>query len=161
MRTTLTTALLGSPTRKGTPSTSDKMLDSTNTPGAGPSRPRSSHPLPSTDFSAFLAQTTKSLDTVTTQAAGLPGKSDLNFHRTLDRKLAKDLQEASTRVLAVAERLLSHLDRSGQSSKGKEVARVGPARSRLLDLEDVTEMYRRNIVGTVDSLLEDAVSKHF
>lgn len=160
MRTTLTTALLGSPTRKGTPSTSDKMLDSTNTPEAGPSRPRSSHPLPSTDFPAFLAQTTKSLDTVTNQAAGLPGKSDLDFHRTLDRKLAKDLQEASTGVLAVAERLLSHLDRSGQSSKGK-VARVGPARSRLLDLEDVTEMYRRNIVGTVDSLLEDAVSKHF
>jgi hypothetical protein len=59
----------------------------------------------------------------------------------------------------VAERLLSHLDRSGQSSKGK-VARVGPARSRLLDLEDVTEMYRRNIVGTVDSLLEDAVSSY-
>lgn len=104
-------------------------------------------PSPTMQFDEYLPQVTQDLDRVTTHAAALPGKSDLAFHRTLDRKLAKELDEASERILALTRDLLDLVDRKKNSK-----------RRRMDDEDDVVEGYKRGVVDSVDSLLEDAVS---
>ena len=106
---------------------------------------------PITDFPAYLSHVTTTLDRVTTHAADLPGKSDLAFHRTLDRKLAKDIDDASVRVLGLAERILRLVHEPHTGGQGK-------LRRRMEDEDDVQDGYRRGVVEVVDSLLEDAVS---
>ena len=105
-------------------------------------------PSPTSEFGDYLPRVTKDLDDVTTHAAALPGKSDLSFHRTLDRKLAKELDEASDRILKLTGDLLELLD-TGKSGK---------KRRWLEDEEDVKHSYKRGVVEVVDALLEDAVS---
>lgn len=105
-------------------------------------------PSPTNQFDEYLPLVTQDLDRVTTHAAGLPGKSDLAFHRTLDRTLAKELDEASDRILRMTRDLLDLVDR------GKN-----PKRRKMEDEDDVVEGYKRGVVDSVDALLEDAVSR--
>ncbi|WVQ97195.1 hypothetical protein IAU59_004305 [Kwoniella sp. CBS 9459] len=120
-------------------------------------------PSPVKAFASYLPHLTSALDSLTTHAAALPDKSDLSFHRTLDRKFAKDLDSASDRLLKLTERLLSLVDHSQRSAveKGKAKARVGVnkgSRRKLEDEDDVVDGFRQSVVGVVDGLLEDADS---
>lgn len=89
----------------------------------------------------------------------------------MDRKFANDLDEASDRVLKMAEQLLIMVEVGQEESKGKgkgkeevaKTARTGAkastkTRRRLEDEDDVVDGYKRGVVGVVDGLLEDAVS---
>jgi exosome complex exonuclease RRP6 len=124
----------------------------------------SAAPAPSpTEFPAFLHHTTAALDRLTTHAADLPEKSDLAFHRTLDRKFAKNLDEAAERVLGLTEKLLSLVEVQAKGVKNPAAGKgvKSKARRKLTDEEDVLDGYRRGIVEVVDGLLEDAVSFSF
>lgn len=116
----------------------------------------------SQSFSDTFSTTTSALDEATTHAASLPPKSDLSFHRTLDRKFGKDLDIASGRILNLAERLL-HLVTEGSDvgkEKGKSDGVLRPnQRRRLEDEDDVIDGYRGAVGDVLDSLLEDAVCR--
>jgi hypothetical protein len=118
-------------------------------------QPSAKVPSPINEFDQYLPRVTRDLDAITTPAAGLPLKSDLAFHRTLDRELAMNLDEASERVLKLTRELLDVFINQDGMSKG---IKSSVLRRRLEDEEDVTEGYRRGVVDVVDGLLEDAVS---
>ena len=87
----------------------------------------------------------------TRNAALLP--ADLNFYRSLDRGLAKEVDTSSSRVVSLANRIL-HLVSTGQNtskSKGK---------ARLENDDDVTDSFRSLVVDAMDQLLERAVSQY-
>ncbi|OCF33232.1 hypothetical protein I316_04973 [Kwoniella heveanensis BCC8398] len=120
-------------------------------------------PSPTKAFASYVPHLTSALDSLTTHAAALPDKSDLSFHRTLDRQFAKDLDSASDRLLKLTERLLSLVDHSQRSAaeKGKSKAKAGPIKGRrrkLEDEDDIVDGFRQGVVGVVDGLLEDADS---
>ncbi|ORX34217.1 ribonuclease H-like domain-containing protein [Kockovaella imperatae] len=98
-----------------------------------------------------MRRLTDLLDVATTHANALPPKSDLSFHRTLHRKFAKDQDEASSRILKLADSLLAKVQ-TDISSKGK-------ARRKIEDEEDVVDGYRRGVMDVVNGLLEDAASR--
>ncbi|ORY28648.1 hypothetical protein BCR39DRAFT_559462 [Naematelia encephala] len=105
-------------------------------------------PDPVKDFAKYLPHLTHSLDEVTTAAASLPGKSDLDFHRTMDRGFAKSIDEQSQRVLRMTERLLNLVIPESTKAKG--------LRRGLQDEDDVLDTYRRGVIEVTDGLLEDA-----
>ncbi|TYJ57578.1 hypothetical protein B9479_001660 [Cryptococcus floricola] len=112
---------------------------------------------PADAFADYLPQLTAALDSLTTDAAALPGKSDLDFQRTIDRSFGKDLDQASQRVLNLTERVLALVDESQRAAaagekKGKPVTR----RRKLEDEDDVIDGYKGSVLGVVDGLLEDA-----
>ena len=92
------------------------------------------------------------LDQLTTDAAALPGRSDLQFHRTLERSFAKDLDGASQSVLDLTDKLVKLLN--ADQAADYPVAR---GKGQVKDEEDLTEHFRKNIGETLDALLEDAV----
>ena len=106
------------------------------------------------DLIPFMRRLTDLLDVVTTNADALPPKSDLSFHRTLDRKFAKNQDEAGDRILKLADRLLGTVHSGSAAAKGK-------ARRKLEDDDDVVDGYRRGVLDVVNCLLEDAVSFYF
>ncbi|ODO11792.1 hypothetical protein I350_00576 [Cryptococcus amylolentus CBS 6273] len=112
---------------------------------------------PADAFADYLPQLTAALDSLTTDVAALPGKSDLDFQRTMDRSFGKDLDKASQRVLNLTERVLALVDESQRAAaagakKGKPVTR----RRKLEDEDDVIDGYKGSVLGVVDGLLEDA-----
>ncbi|WVQ71034.1 hypothetical protein IAR50_000559 [Cryptococcus sp. DSM 104548] len=114
-------------------------------------------PSPADAFGDYLPQLTAALDKLTTDAAALPGKSDLDFQRSMDRSFGKDLDKASQRVLNLTERVLALVDESQKAAaagekKGKPVTK----RRKLEDEDDVTDGYKGSVLGVVDGLLEDA-----
>jgi hypothetical protein len=123
-------------------------------------------PSPTSAFSEFMPMITSALDRLTTSANQLPAnRSDINFHRTMDRQFANDLDEASERVLKMTEKLLTlvELGQAEAKSKGKgKDAKItkatGKTRRKLEEEEDVVDGYKRGVLGVVDGLLEDAVS---
>jgi exosome complex exonuclease RRP6 len=110
-------------------------------------------PLPS-DLPAYISHLTTVLDQLTTSSSDLPPRSDLAFHRSLDRSFAKNIDRASSSALQLTEQLLDLVD--GKTVNGP--TRKGKGRRKLVQEEDVTEGYRRGVVSVVDQLLEDAVS---
>lgn len=110
----------------------------------GPSSSTPSPATPSTDFPAYLTSVTSALDALTTHAASLPVGSDLRLHSTLDRGFARELRQASRKVLRMTQELLERVD-------------PGKGRQKLEQEEDVVDGYRRGVVGAVEGLLEDAV----
>jgi exosome complex exonuclease RRP6 len=135
---------------------------------AGSSSTRRSVPSPTQSFDEYLPVITAALDELTTAANGLPtSKSDINFNRTMDRKFAKDLDDASSRVLQMTERLLSMVDVGQREMKGKGKDKVDfkaapkaaeKPRRKLEEEEDVIDGYKRGVLSVVDGLLEDSVS---
>lgn len=105
--------------------------------------------------SAQLQSITAALDRLTTHAASLPPKSDMSFHRTLDRKFAKSLDGTSEKLLSLTERLLTLVE--GDLSKARPGVK-GKGRSKLADEQDAIEGFRRSVGNVIDGLLEDAVS---
>jgi exosome complex exonuclease RRP6 len=85
----------------------------------------------------------------------------------MDRQFANDLDDASSRVLRMTERLLAMVDAGQLEAKGKgkkgETVKAVPktankTRRKLEEEEDVIDGYKRGVLGVVDGLLEDAVS---
>lgn len=139
------------------------------TPSSDVGNAEGSIPSPTTSFAAYLPVITSALDRLTTSANALPGsRSDINFHRTMDRKFANDLDEASERVLRMAEQLLAIVEVGQEEFKGKAKGKgkdakpaartAAKTRRKLEDEDDVVEGYKRGVLGVVDGLLEDAVS---
>ncbi|KAL7419844.1 exosome nuclease subunit [Cryptotrichosporon argae] len=128
-----------------------------------PDTPDSSFvPVPTTSFPEFLAHMTTLLDSATSAAGALPDRSDLSFHRSLDRSFAKSLDKTSGRVLKLADQLLGLAFEAEQNEKeknGKQSAKVkGKQRQRLEDEDDVLDRYR-GAIDVVDGLLEHADSQ--
>ncbi|KAK6905601.1 hypothetical protein I203_106431 [Kwoniella mangroviensis CBS 8507] len=131
-------------------------------------------PSPIENFQGYLPHLTQALDNLTNHAANLPSKSDLSFHRTLDKKFATDLDSASERILKLTERLLDLVDKSQQAQKNPsnqlpkidqvKVAKIKGKgkgtinRRKLGDEDDVVDGFKQSVMGVVDGLLEDADS---
>lgn len=129
-------------------------------------------PSPTDAFQDYLPIITSALDRLTTSANALPGsRSDINFHRTMDRGFANALDDASERVLRMAEKLLSMVELDQEEMKGKGKAKesvksakpaakaASKVRRKLEEEEDVVDGYKRGVLSVVDGLLEDAVSQ--
>lgn len=125
--------------------------DSTSAAKDGPARAPAT-PAP-TDFAAFVESMTAALEAGTSHAAQFPDKSDLMFHRTLDRKFARGIDASGERVLMLADRLLQLTVESQPKSKNQ--GRIKPRR-KLADEDDVVDSFQSAVVDQVDSLLEDA-----
>lgn len=133
-----------------------------------PASGEASVPSPTQSFSEYLPFLTAALDRLTTNAASLPDKTDLDFHRSLDRRFSKDLEKTSERLLGMTERILDLVEKSQKEArqgrdKGK-TAKVEIRRRKLEDQDDIIDGYRGAVQGIVDGLLEDAVrrcSTHF
>ena len=112
---------------------------------------------PAFDFASFLSETTAALDALTTYANAFPSRSDLNYHRTLDRAFARDLDSSSSDALTLADKLIDHIS-SERIRDGLSKGRLRKqGRRKLKEEEDVTDGYRKAVVDAVDGLLEDAV----
>ncbi|GMK55550.1 hypothetical protein CspeluHIS016_0206060 [Cutaneotrichosporon spelunceum] len=105
------------------------------------------------EFAAFVETMTKALEAGTSHAAEFPDKSDMMFHRTLDRKFAKGIDASGERVLKLADSLLQLTVDS--QPKAKSAPSVKPRR-KLVDQDDVIDSFQSTVVDHVDSLLEDA-----
>ncbi|ETW81983.1 hypothetical protein HETIRDRAFT_318347 [Heterobasidion irregulare TC 32-1] len=85
----------------------------------------------------------------TKNAAGLP--SDLAFHRSIDRRIATELDACSGRLSFIANRLLALASKTDdvQSLKGK-------GKAKLEDQDDYVDRFESIIVEAMDQLLEHA-----
>lgn len=133
------------------PAPSATMPSPTALPAAAPAPPAVTPP--SADFVAFVTSMTAALEAGTSQAAQFPDKSDLMFHRTLDRKFAKGIDASGERVLKLADRLLQLTVES--QPKSKNPGRAKPRR-KLADEDDVVDSFQTAVVDQIDHLLEDA-----
>ncbi|WVN85849.1 uncharacterized protein L203_101001 [Cryptococcus depauperatus CBS 7841] len=115
-------------------------------------------PSPVEAFPEYLTHLTSTLDQLTTYAAALPAKTDLNFARSIDRKFAKSLDSTSERVLSITERLLALVEEGQKTARGKDRGKGKPeiGRRKLEDQDDVVDGYRGAVLSVVDGLLEDA-----
>lgn len=113
-------------------------------------------PNPSTDFAGFVDNMTKALEASTSAAAGFPDKSDLAFHRTLDRKFAKGLDATGQRVIDLTDRLLQ-LAVEGSQEKTKAAGGKVKPRRKVTDEDDVVDSFQATVIEPIDALLEDAV----
>ena len=85
----------------------------------------------------------------TRNAAFLP--NDLNFYRSMDRGLAREVDVCSTRVLSLANRLLD-LASTGDANTSKAKGKAA------LEHDSITDNFRSSVVDCMDRLLERAVS---
>ncbi|RSH77767.1 exosome nuclease subunit [Apiotrichum porosum] len=105
----------------------------------------------SREVATLVDNLTKALEMATTAANLFPDKSDISFHRTLDRRFAKDLDETSNRLLLLTDRLAS-LAVEANPQKGKHVL----LRRKLDDEDAVVDSFRSGVIQVVDRVLEDA-----
>lgn len=105
-------------------------------------------PSPSTSasYDAYQASLTRAALTATKQAFVLP--SDIQFHRTLDKSFASQLDVVSARVFSLTDKLLRYASGSSGKGKGKAV---------LKNKDDLLEGYHMSVVDTIDQLYENTV----
>jgi len=101
-----------------------------------------SEPSPS-NWAEYQAQLQTAVLLPTKLALGLP--QDLDFHRTLDREFGRELDEVSSRVLAVTNKLINLASGSRQ---GTDV---------LGGDDDAKDNFHSLVVDIMDKLLERAV----
>lgn len=111
---------------------------------------------PNEDFAAFVDNMTAALEASTSAAAQFPDKSDISFHRSMDRKFGRELDSTCDRVLQLTDKLLQlSVDNQNARSKSQGKGRT-IARRRLADEDDIVDHYHKTVVEPVDGLLEDA-----
>lgn len=103
-------------------------------------------PSASTSYDAYHTSLQQAALKATRQAFALP--ADIQFHRTLDKSFASELDAVSARVFALTDKLLRFS--SGGSSKGK-------GKAALRNEDDLLEGYHLSVVDVVDQLYENAV----
>ena len=109
-------------------------------------------PHPSRNFAEYFPALQAALGAVTQDAQNLPEASDLAFHRSLDRKLGKELDATAARLVSLANGLAGLVEDKGKlNGKGKQ-------RVAIDDADDLIEDFERHVQETLDRLLERAVS---
>ncbi|KAF5360491.1 hypothetical protein D9756_004521 [Leucocoprinus leucothites] len=109
----------------------------------------SSSSLSSAAFDEYNTKLQSSALKATRNAATLP--ADINFYRSLDTGVARDIDNISSRVLNMTNRLLelsSSIDQN-TASKGK-----GKGKARLEDKDDVVDDFHSLVVDVMDQLFE-------
>ncbi|BGP24306.1 exosome complex exonuclease RRP6 [Rhodotorula toruloides] len=94
----------------------------------------------------------------TRAAAGLPAASDLQFERTLSRKLARSLDTESERVLSLASRVLTWASSGNNATGGTPAGAADP-----LDPDFIREGVYNGVTERIEALLEQAdegIEKH-
>lgn len=113
---------------------------------------------PTENFASFVDSMTAALEASTNAAAQFPDKSDISFHRSMDRKFGRELDSTCDRVLLLTDKLLQmSVESQNARSKTQGKGRNLPGR-KLADEDDVVDNFHKTVVGPVDGLLEDAVS---
>ncbi|PPR05868.1 hypothetical protein CVT24_006622 [Panaeolus cyanescens] len=84
----------------------------------------------------------------TRKSAVLP--ADINFHRSMDQGLAKDIDALSSRVLSLTNKLLDLVASVDVSKAGK-----GKGKERLLNQDDVADNFHAIVVDSMDRLFEN------
>ncbi|KAA1473827.1 hypothetical protein DENSPDRAFT_780589 [Dentipellis sp. KUC8613] len=107
---------------------------------------RASGTVTAADFDDYNTRLQAAALTATRNSAGLP--SDLGFHRSVDRDLAKGLDTCSDRILNITNKLLG-LTATAGTSKGK-------GKGKLEDQDDFMDRFESLIVESMDQLLERA-----
>lgn len=121
-------------------------------------------PAPLEDLTGYLAYLQSKLQPPTRTAAQLPGPSDLSFHRSLDKSLAKELESAKETVLSTVNQLVESINGGAGSARksakglGKSRAGNGSGQDGKIFLEDLVDAdaFSRSLGDVVDSLLENA-----
>lgn len=103
-------------------------------------------PINSNSFDEFNTNVQAAALKATKSAVQIP--SDVAWHRSMDSEFAKDLDEFSTRVLTLTNKLLT------LASTGDPHGRS----TRLESRDDVLDGFESLVVDSVDHLLERAVS---
>ncbi|KAG8953361.1 exosome nuclease subunit, partial [Tulasnella sp. 419] len=112
-------------------------------------------PSPTASFTEYDARLQRTILDCAKTTSALPGKTDLNFQRTLNRKFSKDLDVCSSRILGFTNQLLELAQ--GLGSTSGPAALSGSAKKgkgKLKDEEDVVDGYHSLVVDVVDVLLE-------
>ncbi|KIK69880.1 hypothetical protein GYMLUDRAFT_150634 [Collybiopsis luxurians FD-317 M1] len=101
------------------------------------------HSITSAAFDDFNSQLQSAALKATRNSMLLP--SDVNFHRTMDPEFSKDLDAFSSRILFVANKLLSLADTVDPSGKGK---------GKLQTEDDVVDNFHAVVVDSMDQMME-------
>jgi hypothetical protein len=86
----------------------------------------------------------------TKHAFSLP--TDIQFHKSIDRDFAEEIEACSTKVLSIANKLLTLTTSSTTSLGGGGKARL------LVDQDDIVDDFDSVVVDIMDQLLESVVS---
>lgn len=111
----------------------------------------SSSSISSSSFNDYNAQLQGSALKATRAAVSLP--ADIPFHRSIHPEFAKELDQCSTRVLSVTNKLLSLSATVNASTSSR-----GKGKARLEAQDDVVDNFHSLVVDVMDQLLENAVS---
>lgn len=108
--------------------------------------------LTSESFNAFNNQLQANALKATRNAVALP--TDIPFHRSMDSSFSQDLDAFSSRVLSLANNLLSLVAMADttQSARAK-------GKAKLEDQDDVIDKFHSLVVDSMDQLLERTVSR--
>jgi exosome complex exonuclease RRP6 len=87
----------------------------------------------------------------TKYAFALP--TDIQFHKSIDRDFAEEIEACSTKVLSITNRLLTLASSSTTNPSGKGKARL------IVDQEGVVDDFESIVVDIMDQLLERVVSE--
>ena len=85
----------------------------------------------------------------TKHAFALP--TDIQFHKSIDRDLAEEIEACSTKVLSITNKLLTLAASSTMSFGGKGKTRL------IVDQDDVVDDFDSVVVDIMDQLLERVV----
>ncbi|KAJ4482464.1 ribonuclease H-like domain-containing protein [Lentinula aciculospora] len=97
----------------------------------------------SSEFNEMNSQIQTSALRATRNSMLLP--SDINFHRTMDTELSRDLDIFSSRILSVANQVLALIDTADFSGKDK---------GKLENEDDVVDNFHSIVLDTMDRMLE-------
>ncbi|KIJ54917.1 hypothetical protein M422DRAFT_775114 [Sphaerobolus stellatus SS14] len=110
-------------------------------------------PSPSTSFDAYQIELQSAAVSAVKRSVALP--KDISYHRSLDRKFGKQIDDVSNRILALTSKLLDYAeaandvegapDRASSKNKGKR---------KLETEEDVVDDFHSRVVDVLDQLLE-------
>ncbi|EJU03147.1 hypothetical protein DACRYDRAFT_50127, partial [Dacryopinax primogenitus] len=117
-------------------------------------------PSPRTSFPTYHTRLLSSIALASRAASSLP--QDVDFHRSLDRKFAREVDRVSERVLALVGELIRFVDIKEAEAEGSTGIDAGKAKGkgrtsnlRLLNREDVEDNFE-DVVDVTDGLLERA-----
>lgn len=79
--------------------------------------------------------------------------TDIQFHKSIDRDFAQEIEACSRKVLSITNRLLTLATTSTTNPGGKSKARL------IVDQDDVVDDFDSVVVDAMDQLLERVVSK--
>lgn len=104
------------------------------------------------NFEEYILKLQASILSPTKHAFSLP--TDIQFHKSIDRDFAEEIEACSTKVLSVTNRLLTLAASSATNPGGKGKARL------IAGQDGVVDDFDSVVVDVMDQLLEKVVSKN-